>query len=772
MPQSIAITHVMQPVLPGAYAVLTVGGMTDETKVYASRVENAPPGSPGDPIAPPLGEPAELTIVQRQGECLTVDVPAGAFAALALSLSPNATPAEAVIVNRPRLDWAWPSHATPGGTLYLVGRNLVSVEHYPTANREKPTSYGRLLSGKTRVVARLAGGEEFVELPVRKSSAYEAVLDVPADLPPGSYDVFAHNGLGGSLGWADPIPLEVRAPEAWPDDVFRVDDYLRDGVSADDAIAEALAAVSTNGGGVIEFSAGSYWITRTIVLPRRTVLRGAGRDLTWLRLPVGDGPKPPYVAITGDGDFTVEDLWVDAVHAPILICAPTFLPATFDEAFRPPFSWSELRARDVTVRRCHLAQHILQSHDRRSDTEQSERMKNFVINGATQTGGGFNSVLLRGDGLVVEDNFILAGGSGVTFSGCSSAHVAHNTIKAGAAGHALYAIGKLTWPPGFRDGSGSTGATIRGNYSHEFLVHDNVLTAHCIMARDLFYFYGGGVNCHVARNDISDIEKTYDAEAFGCHLWMARWTEPTIRMTGPTSAEIIDPTGEVARECLDDAVLDVVAGRGVGQMRRIVRRDGSLIEIDRPWTVEPDETSDIVFTAPSPFHKFNVIDNRIVNVGANIIFWGTSNDIVIDGNYVAEGPGILVFSVRLAGKQKVWGGAAFSQIINNTAAMGAMIYDPCSRASDCTDEGFDMLGLIIRNNAVLNQSQIIIQSTYPWTDTGKLWRIHDAGIVVENNFCKLAGTAISIEKGSMTVERGNSGEQVKNLLMWTEPRSA
>ena len=76
-------------------------------------------------------------------------------------------------------------------------------------------------------------------------------------------------------------------------------------------------------------------------------------------------------------------------------------------------------------------------------------------------------------------------------------------------------------------------------------------------------------------NDISDLPRTYDAEALGCHLWMARWADCGLHMTGPVSGEIIDPSGELERECLDGAVVDVVDGHGVGQFRRTTLEDPS-----------------------------------------------------------------------------------------------------------------------------------------------------------------------------------------------------
>jgi hypothetical protein len=46
-------------------------------------------------------------------------------------------------------------------------------------------------------------------------------------------------------------------------------------------------------------------------------------------------------------------------------------------------------------------------------------------------------------------------------------------------------------------------------------------------------------------------------------------------------------------------------------------------------------------------------DNEIHRTGSNIICWGCSNDIVLDGNRCSEGAGIHVWSVRLAASQKV-----------------------------------------------------------------------------------------------------------------------
>ncbi|MHB0938623.1 MAG: hypothetical protein ACYC6A_19680 [Armatimonadota bacterium] len=782
------ITHVMEPVLPGALAVLTVAGAQQWTRVYATPLENRPSRFPGDGATREHRGTLELPVAQRVGECLTVEIPAVAYSVWAFHLEPRLDP-DFTTVNAPRLDWVFPSHAVPGEELRLQGRNLVSADHYPTVDPAEPVSFGGLLEGGTRVVAKRVGENRYIDIPVSCSSAYEARCAIPADLPEGDYDFYAHNGLGGAYGWSPALQVTVRADEAWPAEVFRVDDYTepgearyRDGEfpigngTADAAIKRALAALTANGGGVLEFSAGRYIIGETIVLPPCTVLRGAGSERTLIQGAMRGG-LGPYVFITGDRDFTVEDVELHSIYAPLLIVAPTLIAQTSEEAYKHGFTWSETRARNVTVRRCRLSQSLLQNHDRRGDTDDIAKMQDFVIHGAHQDShASIEAMLLRGDDIVVEDNVVLGGGSCVMLPGSRSVRVSRNRLGAGAAGHALYFSARLIW--------GAEGAKIDGAYCREIIAEDNDIYARCIMARDLFYFTYGGENAHVARNHIHDIETTYDGEMLGFHLWMARWKEPTIRMFGPTTAEIIDPTGEVAHEWLEGAVLDIVDGRGAGQMRRIVQREGNRIKLDRPWAADPDETSNIVFTAPTPFHNIVVVDNRITDGGSNIIFWGCSNDIVIDGNRCARGSGIQVWSVRMDADQKVWGGAAFTSVINNVYFSGhacptaedpllaygnGVIGIPCCAAYDCTTEGYDILGYLAHNNCTRDNSGIVIKTTYSRTapDGQQVpWPIHHAGIVVEGNYAKDSIFGVMIEEEANAVERNNRAENVRVPVIW------
>ncbi|MFH1006284.1 MAG: hypothetical protein V1800_02115 [Candidatus Latescibacterota bacterium] len=325
----IGITHVMEPLVPGCYGVLTVAGSGANTRVYAFSLANGPTRQPGESknrSAFPRKR-VELAVVQRTGECLTVDVPKGPFRSMGLSVEPVFDPSSVVWVNRPRVDWCYPRTAVPKQPLRLIGRGLVSAGIYRTQDPAHPVSFGGIRKGKTTVVARRDGGKTFVVLPVMQSSYYEAWLEVPSGLKPGRYEIFAHNGLGGEWGWSEPMSLTVERPARRSVKVFRVDDYLLAGQPtghtnfdiygnyqqkgehlADGAIRQAIEVAAAHGGGVVEFSGGVYDIGTTIVVPPGVTLRGQGADRTWLRTPFGDGPRAPYVVITGDGDFAVEDI--------------------------------------------------------------------------------------------------------------------------------------------------------------------------------------------------------------------------------------------------------------------------------------------------------------------------------------------------------------------------------------------------------------------------------------------------------------------------------
>ena len=129
------------------------------------------------------------------------------------------------------------------------------------------------------------------------------------------------------------MEIEVREPAPWPSTVYDVRKFgaIADG-NADDAkaIQAALDAAGKNGGGVVLLPRGVYLINRPLKMPRKTVLRGETRDRTWIFTPNGidgdcgkreDGLKMPC-AITGNGEFGLEDLSLQTVYSPLAVMTP------------------------------------------------------------------------------------------------------------------------------------------------------------------------------------------------------------------------------------------------------------------------------------------------------------------------------------------------------------------------------------------------------------------------------------------------------------------
>ena len=791
-----AITHVMEPALPGTAVVVMVGGGRRSTRLYAYRLPEAPSVSPGKGDVIP-SEPHPLRVLQRTDEAFTVQMPDGPLSAWGFQIEPGFDLSRAWLVNRPRLDWHWPSEAHPGQALRILGRHLVRADTYQTADPEKPVSMGGLLKGKTTLAARLASGGRWRRIPVAQSSGYEAWARLPANMTAGEYEFRAHNGLGGAAGWSDPLVIPVAAADAWPARVFKADTYIaRAGGDVDKGLAAALGAIEKNGGGVLQLGPRPYDITRTLIMPRRSILRGTDRYRTLLRLPTWEGPKPPYVAVMGDGDFAVEDLTIRGVHAPVLIAAPCIDAGSFDAAIKAYDAFEDRRCRNVAIRRCHLEQNLLWRTDRRQAGEEvheatwdlpegqvhlREVQKYGDNEGRYGKGGGHAAcVLLRGDDLDLEDNTVLGASHAVIINRSSHVRVAGNTLCPGAQGNAVHFLSGLIWPPNYPEGGG---ARIRGKFCTHLLVEDNDMSARSERARNLLNFLFGGERIHTARNNIHRLAPNSDAEALLTHLWQGHWDDATIRMIDPLTAEIVDPAGQLTHECLDGACIEIVGGRGAGQVRDIVQREASIVTLDRPWIVEPDETSRISFSAPPSFRQVTLVDNRIVSQNENVIIWGSTYDAVVDGNYVADGRGIGLWSIRLEAKQGVWGGAAFVQIINNVVDRGWV--GPVTRKNllsapkgidfiatlqaSGTTAGYDCLGLVVRGNHATRDTGIGFRTTWrrqaDWDGTKpdpdkEVWRMREAGVVIEQNLCTDSAVGVIVEQGARAIVRANRARNV------------
>ena len=286
------VTYAIEPVLPGSYAVLTAGDGDDTTCLFAIPMADTASRFPGDGELKAAGNAIPLPVVHRREECFTVDMPAHVPAVFALQSSPALDVQTAWFSNRPRLNWAYPERATAGGELRLLGRNLVRFDQYVCTDPATPASQGNLIEvglnpspDGSRCVMRRQGDQQFMAVPVRAASSYEAYLTLPETLAAGDYEVFVHNGLGGASGWSEALVVTVGQMAAWPERVYTLDDYIARTGSVDDAFMAALKDLEKHGGGTLALGPRTYELRRTVVMPARTRLQGAGADRTLLHLP-------------------------------------------------------------------------------------------------------------------------------------------------------------------------------------------------------------------------------------------------------------------------------------------------------------------------------------------------------------------------------------------------------------------------------------------------------------------------------------------------------
>jgi len=163
--------------------------------------------------------------------------------------------------------WAWPARAEanrPGQTLRVFGKNLKLGDATPGLYIEGP-GVGRWLSAKV-------------------AEPYHIEAELPGTLSEGMYRVWAHNGTGGHYGWSESVSFEVKQYASLDGlSVFSVDTFGAkpdDGQDDWEAITAAVKTAETAGGGIVQFSAGTYHVSRPIRVgmagDKGVNLRGAG----------------------------------------------------------------------------------------------------------------------------------------------------------------------------------------------------------------------------------------------------------------------------------------------------------------------------------------------------------------------------------------------------------------------------------------------------------------------------------------------------------------
>ena len=178
-----------------------------------------------------------------------------------------------VLLNRTEAWWVGPKLLWPGVKFAVYGRNL-SHDNGTTAAwiylKQASTQTGRWLV-PTAV------------------NPYRVEVELPADVAPGDYEIWTHNGHGGHFGWSGPLALHVVARSVWPTDtdpLVNVVDYGAKGDGTTDdaaAIQRALDAAAAQAPATVYFPTGTFMVSMGFKPPNNVRWLGDGKDRTVIK---------------------------------------------------------------------------------------------------------------------------------------------------------------------------------------------------------------------------------------------------------------------------------------------------------------------------------------------------------------------------------------------------------------------------------------------------------------------------------------------------------
>jgi len=443
------------------------------------------------------------------------------------------------ILNNTEAWWLGGDIVTRGETFAIHGRNLTprAAERRSWIYLQPQTGAGRWLS-------------------TNRANPYRAEYVVPSDLANGTYRVWAHNSLGGALGWAGPLTLTIDDGLPWTGPEFNVRTYgaKGDGVTDDfAALNAALIAAQASPGATVYFPAGTYAISTTLSnLPSRVRWRGAGMDKTRIRPAAGFAVTNSGLVFGAMQQVEIREMTFDTAGILDAGLGNNLLNlrgssrvlldrvrVTQESDFPEAFGDDGDQIIDL-----HLCDHItLRGCDIRASG-------GIFIGTSRQM--FFESCRFRG----VNDigAFIyMWGGAGISVNGCTAADFDNRNPNDGHG-----------WAQGrFFAGTGTWGA-----------------------CREVYF--GGNKTTDLTVRALNTEQNTGEQFLFEGMETLIRGTPDTVGVDSVTFNGFTDNyTGET---------LVVIAGAGLGQARQITAFNTSLgrITVDRPWVVLPDGTSTVV----------------------------------------------------------------------------------------------------------------------------------------------------------------------------------
>jgi hypothetical protein len=721
------------PIAPGETVLATGSGFGDTPKIEVLRLAD---GAAGDASSAPFawsGQGQALKPLQPTPTCVKFTLPdslkPGVFAYRITSPSG----ATSGLLNRPAIWWAQGDRgaaATPGGWLRLFGKNLAwRGAHGASTGENGPPTVVAMTGPRSHRFAAQA-------------DCYSARVDLPKDLPPGQYKLYAHNGRGGPPAWSSPVTISVLAPRPWPQTIFNVRDFgaQGDGVVDDTAaVRAALARADDSGGGIVYFPRGRYQVNDTLLIPRFTVLRGEKEDLVNILWP--DMQAPPPALIKGANSFGIDNLTFYCSNYKVFLTSDTTGPD----------------AGDVFLRHVRIRANVFRGHMTPEDVD--KRWRAGVANGF---GGGYWLVQLGGRNLEVTDCDLYSSSCPIAMTQPRGARVERNIIGLGRwGGDGIF---------------GGDGVILADNH---FLGCDLMSwgaaggigyanTEHVYIARNTFALEHGG--------DRESI--TSDASGGIFHGHVASADASSITLPAP-------PKG--ADDRWIGAAVYIIDGTGRGQWRRTKSFDGARVFVDRPWDIIPDTTS--IASIVWLLHNWLILDNEFSDVGICIQLYGAAIDHICAGNVSSRSAGFHNFGMDYYGIQPSWyiqwlgneirEGNSYNSghdnyMLSGEAHLGIFALPPGPQFNEPIT-----MGCVARGNHLRSNAHIAVGGTDPYN--AAFGNPNTQDVIVENNdiadsdigiFVRRASTGVLLRNNRFTRVREPIRDEVAVLKAQEERRQA
>lgn len=688
-PDHPVVTWASDPVGPDDTVLVIGGGFGDAPQVHVGRIKDdaAAVADPWDAVEEPRTVVPVSVSEHSLAFLLPRDLEPGVFAFRVTSGSgQSATRA----LNLPDVWWMQGDEgkaATPDGWLRIFGKCL----HMDGA----------------RVRLAMEGRDPLILLPVpADASEYDLPLDLPADLAPGSYEVAVHNGRGGDAAWMPAGTVEIVPPVQWKQDVFRITDFPG---TAGEAIRAALDKAAENGGGIVLVPRGRYEVKGQLVVPDGTVLKGESQELVSLYWP--DMDDPPASLITGT-NYGIEELALYCQnHKTVVDVDPKSTRFRMHRVLIRANAFFMLGEPGATFRGRKAPQKTNEGRCIRVTSP------NFQITEC--------DVFASGTALFLNPWGFRAA------SGPWYGLVRDNRFAYGSQGYSLECIDGLVFEDNEVVGSGlapggNAFSTFWNNFSRNVYFAGNAIHGQYGLDREMMTLDAAG-GAYFGKV----------ASVNGTHLTLA--ADPEFRDYHPTTHHS-DYRG---------GVVMILDGTGAGQYRVVTANEGREWDLDRPWDIEPDETSVIQI---GPHRGRHLFVNNVFYDGGAFQLYGAALDTIVAGNVGARMDGFFAWGLNPHGWG--WQPAWYCQFLGNEISQGngygprAAFMGAFGSNNNETYPGPLVRGAIFRRNDLLNNARFRIHSTVD-------------GAVVDHNTVRDNEIGIDIGKGPRNVVlRANTFDDV------------